>query len=102
MKTIPTKHLREDRVGRYAAIATTIGFGEIIATFPRANEKGPTIHILTSTGVIFVKSARTEQMITCWVASPSQIYKYYENTRPPIALIQKARKNQQKGYCKMN
>jgi hypothetical protein len=102
MKPKMTKHMKEDLLDRYVNIAITLGIGEELASFPRENEMGPTIHTVTSTGIIFVKSVRTSQIITCWVASPSQIYKLYGDKKPPISLINKAKKNQQKGYLKLN
>lgn len=97
-----TKHMQMDRIDRYVNIIMTLGLGEEVASFPRANEHGPTIHTITSTGIIFVRSVRTQQIITCWVASPSQLYHLYENQKPPIALVNKVKKNHQKGYTKLN
>lgn len=85
-----TTHAREDRADRFAFIATTCGIGEVIHTTVN-NESIKTE--ITSTGVIFIRNADTNEIITFYIARPEQILRQYPNGKAPAILIAVARRN---------
>lgn len=73
MKTKFSKHMIEDRMERYATIATKVGFGEVIFSTIREPEGRITERRLlqmTSTGVCIVRSME-DVVITMFCATIS-------------------------------
>lgn len=98
-----TEHFMNDRVDRYLTIATKVGFGETIkSVYVNDERNGEAIHHLTTTGVIFIQSVRTNKMVTLYVASPGQVKKIYGNETPPVSLIKIAKRNEKKGWTNLN
>ena len=90
-----TTHASADREERIIRIATTIGFGEVIGSFPNRNEHGPTMHCITDTGILIVKDRYEQNVITMFALKESRLH-YYYGDRVPKSLLQTVRNNQRK------
>ena len=85
-------------------VVRNIGEGKIIktVTIDKGHPAGPELHILSDTGIITIKNARTKKMITKLIARPGQIKRYYNNNETiPQGLIELAIQHQRMGlnYC---
>ena len=101
MKTKFSKHMIEDRMERYAVIATKVGFGEVIFSTIREPEGRVTERRLlqmTSTGVCIVRSME-DVVITMFCATISITKCYFPNQELSPALVRTIRFNERKGYC---
>ena len=101
MKTKFSKHMIEDRMERYAVIATKVGFGEVIFSTIREPEGRVTERRLlqmTSTGVCIVRSM-DDVVITMFCATISITKCYFPNQELSPALVRTIRFNERKGYC---
>ena len=83
-----SRHFKEDRLDRYAYIATTIGIGEIIYTYKQEkckyyNSQPANVNI-TSTGIAIVTSPKGK-LITMYVLTIVEARKYY-NGKVPFLL----------------
>lgn len=97
MKMYMTNHVVNDRMDRMLMIAEHIGWGEPILTF--RNEKRQNIQVMTSTGVMLIKTMDNQCLITAYVATVEQvkeICKYCGLHRIPAALYNVAVKNQKR------
>jgi len=91
-----SKHWAQDRQKRQELI-NQIGQGNIIKTveIDRHHKNGPEIHQISDTGIITIFNKASKKMITCLIARPSQIKRYYkENETIPNTLIKIAREHQ--------
>lgn len=95
-----SRHIVEDRIDRYVAIATKIGFGEILYTVNSTNRYGDTIMQLTSTGVIIVKTP-DEKLITIYCGTIATVKKHFRLDCMPRDLFFTIRNNEKKGYCNL-
>lgn len=97
-----TEHLQLDRKDRILFIKQKIGLGKTVDSFywNRNHKNGPEIHFISSTGIITIINAKTYKVITCLIARPAQIRRYYEanNLTPPAAVIQIAQEHERLGY----
>lgn len=91
-----SRHYKNDRREREALIKK-IGLGKEIGTFKidKGHPKGAELHIITDTGIIIIKNARTHKVVTKLIARPNQIKKYGINCKDVIEI---ARKHQSLGY----
>lgn len=89
-KFIGTKHAVVDREERLVRIATTIGFGEIVAE-RESNEK---IKSITNTGVIWVHT-KQRVLVTAYVANVNDAYFVFDG-RPPQNILNTVKKNSKK------
>lgn len=89
-----------DRVKRFRA-AKALGPYKIIRTFEvdKGHPNGPEIHAITNTGVIYIFNAWTGRLITCLIARPGQIRRYYEEVgeHVPQWLVDLAKKHLDEG-----
>ena len=91
-----SKHWTQDRQKRQELI-NKIGQGDIIKTVEvnRGHKDGPEIHKISNTGIISIFNKKSQKLITCLIARPSQIKRYYkENETIPNALIKIAKEHQ--------
>lgn len=79
-----SKHLGETRNERMKNV-NKIGKGTIMKSFlvDKNHPNGLEIHIITSTGLIFIFNERTGKLCTILIARPAQIKRYYENCNIP-------------------
>lgn len=89
-KFVGTKHAIVDRQERLVRIATTIGFGEIIAE----RESGGKIKSITDTGVMWVHT-KERVLVTAYVANINDAYFVFDG-RPPASIVAKVKKNAKK------
>lgn len=89
-KFIGTKHAVVDREERIVRIATTIGFGEIVAE----RESDGKIKSITSTGVIWVHT-KERVLVTAYVANINDAYFVFDG-RPPAKIVAVVKKNSKK------
>ena len=89
-----SKHYSKDRQEREKTIEM-IGQGTPVAEFvvDNGHRNGPTIHVITSTGIINIYNQRTHKLVTKLVARPGQIRRYYKNGNAPKELVEKAYNN---------
>ena len=91
-----SKHFREERLNRATYIATTVGFGEVVAEMP---SKALVMRI-TDTGVILVVEPETDTLVTMYIATVEQ-YTYIANcVRVPKDLKKEVKHNESKNYTK--
>lgn len=99
--TPSTKHMKE-RNDRFRKIEDTFGHGKVAHTFiiDKNHKDGNEIHQINDNGCIYIFNYKTGKMITCLIARPGQIRRYFENSpnKPSKDLIDKAFYNQQQGY----
>ena len=91
-----SEHAAQGREERMVQIATTIGFGEVFATFPRRNQHGVTIHCITDTGVLIIKNVTQTKVITMFPLNEAKLRKYYQDQKIPYWLLKVVRNNYQK------
>ena len=96
-----TEHMK-DRHNRLNKIKDTFGHGEILHAFiiDKQHKNGNEIHQINDNGCIYIFNYKTGRMITCLIARPGQIKRYFDNSpnRPSQELIDRALYNQQQGY----
>ena len=91
-----SKHFKEERLNRATYIATTIGFGNVIAELPSHD----LTMRLTDTGVVFVVESETDTLVTMYIAS-FEHYTYISNlVKLPKNTKKIIRYNEAKGYTK--
>lgn len=68
-------HFHRDRHERIMRIAKTVGFGHIVrqCLVDTGHRAGCEVHVLTSTGIVFVFNAHSRKLITVLVARPGQV-----------------------------
>lgn len=73
-------HFHRDRHERIMRIAKTVGFGHIVrqCLVDTGHRAGCEVHVLTSTGIVFVFNAHSRKLVTVLVARPGQVARYYE------------------------
>lgn len=90
-----TAHVITERMDRMVAIATHIGWGEIIVEVSDSIRRT----CLTSTGVIFIKDLHEEVLVTAYPATFKQAhgiyYQAYGDGRMPDYLVSRIKKNNQ-------
>ena len=93
-----SKHALNERADRIADIATTIGFGEIIARKLVVDERGKVMRLLTDTGVIIVTDPHEKCILTMWIADPTQVKDFYPDGVHNQAVLRLVKKYMEKGY----
>ena len=93
-----SKHALRERADRIIYIATTIGFGEVIARKVVEDERGKAIWLLTDTGVIIVTDLHEECILTMWIADPTQVKDFYPDGVRNQAVLRLVKKYMKKGY----
>ena len=93
-----SSHALNERADRIAYIATTIGFGEVIARKVVEDERGKAMRLLTDTGVIIVTDLREERILTMWIANPTQVKDFYPDGVRNQAVLRLVKKYMEKGY----
>ena len=93
-----SNHALNERADRITYIATTIGFGEIIARKLVEDERGKVMRLLTDTGVIIVTDLREECILTMWIADPTQVKDFYPDGVRNQAVLRLVKKYMEKGY----
>lgn len=93
-----SNHALNERADRIAYIATTIGFGKIIARKLVADERGKVMRLLTDTGVIIVTDPLEECILTMWIADPTQVKDFYPDGVRNQAVLRLVKKYMEKGY----
>lgn len=87
-------HCREDRLDRLTYIATTIGWGEVVAERRTENRR----ECLTDTGVVMIKALDRDFLITAYIASIDRAFAIYhdvygKNAKLPQSLYKRICKN---------
>lgn len=95
-----SKHALTERADRIAYIATTVGFGEVIAHREVIDERGAVKRLLTDTGVIIVTDLEETMILTMWIADPAQVKSFYPQEQRNMAVLRLVKKYMQKGYQK--
>jgi hypothetical protein len=102
-KTNFSKHMKMDRVDRYATIATKVGFGEVLYTSTYSDKGGRwynrTVQ-LTSTGVCIVR-AEDNTIVTMYCVTLALAKSYFKLEKMPRDLFAAIRLNERKGYCNL-
>lgn len=93
-----SKHALNERADRIAYIATTIGFGEVIARKLVVDERGKVMRLLTDTGVIIVTDPHEKCILTMWIADPTQVKDFYPDGVRNQAVLRLVKKYMEKGY----
>lgn len=93
-----SNHALNERADRIAYIATTIGFGEVIARKVVKDKRGQAVRLLTDTGVIIVTDLREEYILTMWIADPTQVKDFYPDGVRNQAVLRLVKKYMEKGY----
>lgn len=93
-----SNHALRERADRIIYIATTIGFGEVIARKVVEDERGKAIRLLTDTGVIIVTDLHEEYILTMWIANPTQVKDFYPDGVRNQAVLRLVKKYMEKGY----
>ena len=93
-----SNHALNERADRIAYIATTIGFGEVIARKVVEDERGKAIRLLTDTGVIIVTDIHEKYILTMWIANPTQVKDFYPDGVRNQAVLRLVKKYMEKGY----
>jgi len=97
MKMIMTKHVVNDRMDRMLMIAEHIGWGEPVIEYQDFGRDN--ICVITSTGVMLIKSMDGRRLITAYVATIDQIMIVCRRcgyARVPAPLYAVAVKNQKR------
>ena len=97
MKMEMTKHAVVDRIDRCVYIAQKIGFGDkIVCEYFQASRDRTTRRCLTETGIIIVKPANEEKMITAFIPDLDQAELVFKanGMHLPMWLANKVKKNQ--------
>lgn len=93
-----SNHALNERADRITYIATTIGFGEVIARKLVVDERGKAMRLLTDTGVVIVTDPREECILTMWIADPTQVKDFYPDGVRNQAVLRLVKKYMEKGY----
>lgn len=93
-----SNHALNERADRIAYIATTIGFGKVIARKLVVDERGKAMRLLTDTGVVIVTDPREECILTMWIADPTQVKDFYPDGVRNQAVLRLVKKYMEKGY----
>ena len=93
-----SKHALNERADRITYIATTIGFGEVIARKVVEDKRGKAIRLLTDTGAIIVTDIHEECISTMWIANPTQVKDFYPDGVRNQAVLRLVKKYMEKGY----
>ena len=93
-----SKHALNERADRITYIATTIGFGEVIARKLVVDERGKVMRLLTDTGVIIVTDPHEACILTMWIADPTQVKDFYPDGVRNQAVLRLVKKYMEKGY----
>lgn len=93
-----SNHALNERADRIAYIATTIGFGKVIARKLVVDERGKVMRLLTDTGVVIVTDPREECILTMWIADPTQVKDFYPDGVRNQAVLRLVKKYMEKGY----
>ena len=91
-------HILNERADRVAYIATTIGFGTVIARRKVVDERGEVMRLLTDTGVVFVTDLAETTILTMWIADPTQVKSFYPEGQRNQAVLRLVKKYMEKGY----
>lgn len=101
MRVTLTKHMEQDRLDRYARIATEVGFGRTVMTIKEEDRRRQyevvTLY-LTSTGVLIVRNQQ-EEIVTMYCPTIRQVQKHFGIERLPQFLFHAICNNYRKGYC---
>ena len=99
-----TNHCKKERFRRISKIINKIGgygvgkYSFIIDTnHPNGNE----IHTITDNGIIIIQNERTKKYVTCLIARPMQIRRYFNNDKIPTdinKIIDICFEHQKNGY----
>lgn len=98
MKIRFSNHVLNDRADRVAYIATTVGFGKVIARKKIIDDRGTVMRLLTDTGVILVTDPNEECVLTMWIADPTQIKNFELEEVKRKILLRLIKKYINKGY----
>ena len=93
-----SNHALNERADRITYIATTIGFGEVIARKLVVDERGKVMRLLTDTGVVIVTDLREECILTMWIAGTTQVKDFYPDGVRNQAVLRLVKKYMEKGY----
>lgn len=93
-----SNHALNERADRIAYIATTIGFGEVIARKLVVDARGKAMRLLTDTGVIIVTNLEETMILTMWIAGPAQVKEFYVGEVRNQAILRLVKKYKEKGY----
>ena len=93
-----SNHALNERADRIAFIATTIGFGEVIARRMVIDERGTVMRLLTDTGVVIVTDPQEKCILTMWIADPTQVKDFYPEGVRNQAVLRLVKKYMEKGY----
>lgn len=89
-----TYHASVERLDRLAACVEHLGMSHFVYEAP--DPKYPdTIRCLTSTGIIVIKSATSNTLITGWMATPKQVAAMF-NGHAPKKLFARIIKNNER------
>ena len=103
MATKVTIHFRDERVDRATYISQTVGFGAVVNRAEYFNRDGMfSVMEVIETGVVVIRG-NVNQLVTMYIARPEQLVEIYKQNRwgkVPMWLMNKAKKNWQKGYTK--
>jgi hypothetical protein len=101
MRVALTKHMAQDRLDRYARIATEVGFGRTVMTIKQEDRREwcemVTLY-LTSTGVLIIRNQQ-EEIVTMYCPTIKQVKKHFGIERLPQFLFHAICDNYHKGYC---
>lgn len=95
-----SRHYTADRNAREELIKK-IGSGTAITTVEvdRGHKNGAELHTITTTGIIEIRNARTNKLVTKLIARPQQIRRYFTRTTAEIEKVIKiATEHQRLGY----
>lgn len=97
MQNIST-HWTKDRQERQHIIKLLGGIGQPLFSIEidRGHPAGPEIHTITDNGIIIVKNALSQKMVTMMIARPAQLLKYGKPIPQKVLNIAKA--HQQAGF----
>lgn len=93
-----SKHCINDRKERLLSIAQSVDFGEEVNRFTGCNEFGAIIEVITTTGVLILKSPVDETVITAYMITMDKaaaIYRKHGYNRVP-SFLEKTIKNNMK------
>ena len=98
-----SKHYKSERSKRENFIRNYFhGNGKVVESFivDKGHRGGIERHDLTNKGIVIVRNAISNKLITKLIARPGQIKKYYKKTgrKPPKHLLKLAYKHQNLKY----
>jgi hypothetical protein len=93
--------MEQDRLDRYARIATEVGFGRTVMTIKEEDRRRQheivTLY-LTSTGVLIIRNQQ-EEIVTMYCPTIKQVKKHFGIERLPQFLFHAICDNYRRGYC---